>query len=107
MFGSPSPRIPVSCLTETCTTSDTSLATWYRTTQLSSAGRWRTVEARETRMRPASAAAARSALPLLRIRHLATAVQPEVIPPLQDESPLFTPPLDLAWQVLSHLVVEG
>ena len=34
MFGSPSIRIQVSYRTETCTTSDTSLPTWYRTTQL-------------------------------------------------------------------------
>src|SRR5262249_50065465 len=32
MCGSPSARIVVSYLTETCTTSDTSLPTWYRTT---------------------------------------------------------------------------
>src|SRR5262249_15016383 len=36
---SPSARIPVSYLTETCTTSDTSLPTWYRTTGLSCRGR--------------------------------------------------------------------
>src|SRR5262249_42538263 len=34
MNRSPSKRIAVSYLTETCTTSDTSLPTWYRTTKL-------------------------------------------------------------------------
>src|SRR5262249_2141336 len=36
MSGSPSARIQVSYLTETCTTADTSLPTWYRTTPLTS-----------------------------------------------------------------------
>ena len=40
MSGSPSSRLMGSYLTETCTTSDTSLTTWYRTTKLARGGRY-------------------------------------------------------------------
>src|ERR1019366_4079269 len=44
----------VSYLMETCTTSDTSLPTWYRTFEFTRRGRCNGVVSRENRMRPRS-----------------------------------------------------
>ncbi|HKB39332.1 MAG TPA: hypothetical protein VKD72_23035, partial [Gemmataceae bacterium] len=51
----------MSYLTETCTTSDTSLATWYRTIKLSSGGGCWSYEPGKGVMPPPSAAAPGSA----------------------------------------------